>query len=56
MRISKTKGGAKGRYLVNVLATRVPESALLPELDPRVTLRYLWNCKKPSGQGSEATV
>jgi len=45
-RISRTKGGAKGRYLVNVLELKATEESLPIERDPLNTLRFLWNAKK----------
>jgi len=45
-RLSRTKGGARGRYLVEVLESRHPESSLPEEKDPLNTLRFLWNAKK----------
>jgi hypothetical protein len=49
-RIARTKGGAKGRYLVEVSQGRVPDDSLKQERDPYEILKFLWNCKKPSGQ------
>jgi len=45
-RVGRTKGGAKGRYLISVLERRVDEPQLLKELDPYPTLRMLWAAKK----------
>lgn len=52
-RIRRTKGGAKGRYLVEVLPRRISEEELPREKDPRDLLRFLWSCKRPSGQMQE---
>jgi hypothetical protein len=46
MRVGRTKGGAKGRYLIEVLERRIPESDLPQERDPLTTLRMLWRAKK----------
>ena len=43
LEVSKTRGGAKGRYLCNTLPGIVEEALLLPELDPEPILRILWN-------------
>lgn len=45
VRISKTKGGAKGRYRVEVLERTFTDEELPPEKDPLETLRFLWKCK-----------
>ena len=45
-RLARTKGGAKGRYLVTVLETLATEKDLPSERDPLTTLRFLWNAKK----------
>jgi hypothetical protein len=45
-RLSRTKGGARGRYLVNILEVPAPEEELPIERDPLQTLRFLWNAKK----------
>lgn len=50
MKIRRTKGGAKGRYIVEVLESRQESTTLPPEIDPLETLRFLWNCKKGPGQ------
>lgn len=44
----RTKGGAKGRYLVEVLERRVAHDDLPQEKDPRELLRFLWSCKRAS--------
>lgn len=44
-RISKTKGGAKGRYKIDLLPRRMDEAQLPQELDPREVLKFLWACK-----------
>lgn len=53
VRISKTKGGSKGRYLVNVLERRVPDEHLTADKDPVEVLRYLWRCKNQHVQKPE---
>jgi len=45
MNIRKTKGGPKGRYIVDVLERRVDPLTLPEEKDPLETLRFLWACK-----------
>lgn len=45
-RLSRTKGGAKGRYLVSVLEVPAEEESLPVEKDPLSTLRFLWAAKK----------
>jgi len=49
-KIRRTKGGAKGRYIIEVLERRTEEESLQPSKDPYETLRFLWSCKRPSGQ------
>ena len=46
VRIRKTKGGPKGRYLVEVLESRASPDELPAEIDPLQTLRALWRSKK----------
>lgn len=50
--ISKTPGGAKGRYLVDWSGVRRDPVQLPPEEDPLPILRYLWNCKNPGGNSN----
>jgi hypothetical protein len=45
-RVSKTKGGAKGRFVVSVLERRLDEAELLAEKDPLPTLEFLWSVKR----------
>jgi hypothetical protein len=52
IKISRTKGGAKGRYQVEVFESRVDSDLLERELDPYDTLKFLWSCKRPAGQQS----
>jgi hypothetical protein len=42
VKIRKTKGGAKGRYIVDVLERTIPEAELPEERDPLPVLRFLW--------------
>lgn len=51
-KIRRTKGGAKGRYIVEVLERRLPDEELPADKDPYATLKYLWSCKRPSGQSA----
>lgn len=46
-RISKTKGGARGRFLIEVLERRLEERELIEERDPAKVLKFLWSCKRP---------
>ncbi len=41
IRIGRTKGGAKGRYIIEVYESRLPEDQLREEKDPYATLRQL---------------
>lgn len=47
VRIKRTKGGPRGRFLIEVLDRRVPEDELPQGQDPYETLRFLWSCKRP---------
>jgi len=49
-KVSKTKGGPKGRYLVQVIEGYASDESLIQPLDPIDTLRFLWACKNNSGQ------
>lgn len=42
VQLRKTKGGAKGRFLVDVLDRRVTDQTLPPERDPAPILKKLW--------------
>lgn len=44
--IRRTKGGAKGRYVIDVREARADPANLPEPLDPLNTLRRLWNFKK----------
>ena len=46
IRLNKTKGGPKGRYIVSVLERRLEEAELLKEKDPLPTLEFLWSVKR----------
>lgn len=52
-RIGRTKGGAKGRYLVEVLERVIDANSLPEELDPLPTLRMLWRSKKGPGHSEQ---
>jgi hypothetical protein len=52
IRVGRTKGGAKGRYLIEVLERRIPAVDLPEERDPLATLRMLWRAKKGPLSGS----
>lgn len=41
-KVSKSKGGAKGRFIVDVMERRAIESTMQVERDPMPTLRMLW--------------
>jgi hypothetical protein len=45
-RIGRTKGGAKGRYLIEILDRRIEDSMLPLPRDPLDVLRMLWRSKK----------
>jgi hypothetical protein len=46
LQIGKSRGGARGRYVVQVQERRIPDAELPAESDPYPTLQFLWNCKK----------
>jgi hypothetical protein len=46
IKVGRTKGGAKGRYLIEVLERREPDEHLPQARDPLPILRMLWNAKK----------
>jgi len=46
VRISRTSGGAKGRYLIDLLEARADPEKIPQPRDPVDVLRYLWNAKK----------
>lgn len=46
VRVGKTKGGPKGRYLVEILERTIAEEDLPVPADPLDTLRFLWNARK----------
>jgi hypothetical protein len=50
--IGRTKGGAKGRYIINVMEGVIPCEQLPEEKDPYPTLKFLWSCKRSSGPDS----
>lgn len=56
IRVSKTKGGAKGRYRIEVQEGRKSSSELPHERDPLPTLRFLWTCKNQHVQEDTASV
>lgn len=43
--IRKTKGGAKGRYVISLSGRRIASDELPDDRDPLPTLRFLWNAK-----------
>ena len=45
VRINKTKGGPKGRYMIATCFPRMREELLREEADPKPVLQFLWNCK-----------
>jgi len=49
VRIRKSKGGAKGRYLIDILERTMPETELPAERDPMPILKLLWRCNERSG-------
>ena len=42
VQLRKTKGGAKGRFIIEVLERRVTDQTLPPERDPTPVLQKLW--------------
>jgi len=52
LKIRRTKGGAKGRYICEVLERVIPDSELPQEQDPLPTLRYLWGVGKAPSQAA----
>lgn len=54
--VSKTKGGAKGRYRIEVKDGRKKSSELPEERDPLPTLQFLWRCKNQHVQDQPASV
>lgn len=52
VRISKTKGGPKGRYLIDVLERRLDPADLPEDFDPMPELRRLWAAKKNPGHSA----
>jgi len=56
VRISKSRGGPKGRYHVEVLERRVADAQLPQERDPLTVLRFLWTCKNQHVQDGPASV
>lgn len=52
-RIRKTKGGAKGRFIIEVLERRLDEVMLPDEKDPYPVLKFLWSCKRPAMTGHD---
>jgi hypothetical protein len=49
-RMRRTKGGAKGRYLCEVLERVIADDQLPQAKDPKPLLVFLWSCKRPAGQ------
>lgn len=47
--VRKTKGGAKGRYVIVIRERRLAGADLPAPMDPLMTLRRLWNAKKNPG-------
>jgi len=56
VQIAKSRGGAKGRYVIAVLERRMPESELQAEEEPLPMLQFLWNCKNPHSQNGSYPV
>jgi hypothetical protein len=46
-RVRKTSGGAKGRYVIEVMERVLDPEELQQAEDPYPTLRFLWGCKRP---------
>lgn len=49
MKVCKTKGGSKGRYIISVLSVHQDKPLDIEEIDPLPTLRMLW---ESGGNGS----
>lgn len=47
-KIRRTKGGPKGRYIVEVQERVIDATTLPADHDPINTLRFLWTCKRPA--------
>jgi hypothetical protein len=47
IRLKKSSGGPKGRYIVEVLERVLEPDCLENAEDPYPTLRFLWGCKRP---------
>ena len=56
MYVSKTRGGAKGRFIIDVMERRLQEAELRVECDPRPVLQFLWNCKNTSSNQEPETL
>lgn len=54
LNFSKTKGGAKGRFVIQVTSNTFNLRDAPAEADPVNVLRYLWACKNSSGQSKRA--
>jgi len=48
LRVRKSKGGKKGRYIVEHLEKRFDSETLPQERDPLPVLKFLWTCKRQS--------
>lgn len=51
-KIRRTKGGAHGRYIVEVMDRRIDGENMPQPKDPLETLRFLWRAKKGPSQDS----
>ena len=45
VRMNRTRGGKKGRFVIHVLERREAVEKLPDDANPIHTLRFLWNCK-----------
>lgn len=45
VKVKKTKGGAKGRYIIEVKERVIPHDVLPQSKDPLETLRFLWRAR-----------
>jgi hypothetical protein len=45
-KIRRTKGGARGRYVIEVLERMLMDGDIPEGADPLETLRFLWSCKR----------
>jgi hypothetical protein len=52
-KVNKTAGGAKGRFVVEVMGARCEEANMQMERDPMPILKYLWARNSGTSQKKE---